>query len=185
MLITFDWALLEPNGVHFWRLCFLKFQNLKSDFWPKHYFEVSVPKIWFLENFNSIKKIKKSGGISQNIFRNLKFLWQKSEQKFGGIPIFFLKYGFFWPKFWKKYGGTPKYFSISGIFWQKSEKNQGVPKIFFEIWSFLTKIWTKSGGEKVVAKSPPPHPHIVGSEYPLILVQKHGVIKIILISFGD
>ena len=34
MLITFDWGLLERNGVHFWRLCF---------------FEVSEPKIWFFD----------------------------------------------------------------------------------------------------------------------------------------
>ena len=140
MLITFDWALLEPNGVHFWRLCFLKFQNLKSDFWPKLYFEVSVPKIWFLENFNSIKKIKKIWGYISKYFSKSEISLTKIWTKICGYTRFFFEILFFLTKIW---------FCLDKIM----KKIWGYPEIFFDIWDFLTKIWKKSGGTKNIFRN--------------------------------
>ena len=127
-----------------------------SPFLEVMFFEVSKPKIWFLDQniilkFQCLKsdiwkisivlkKLKKSGGISLIFFEIWNFVDKNLNKKYGGIPDFFFEIWNFLTKIW---------FLLDKIL----KKIWGYPKIFFDIWDFLTKIWKKSGGTKNIFRN--------------------------------
>ena len=154
MLITFDWGLLEPNGVHFWSLWFFEVLGAKIlFFWKSEIFPLFQLFLKFSSNLlEKVEIFPVKSPSKTSILQSPKYQPNHPTTDLKKYNEYFSRYyqktWFFSQKIVKKiaekkadYQGKKKKSRFVQNFWEKKTDYQGKNKKF----AFCSKFFEKKG----------------------------------------